>query len=104
MGKSATLGTFQQNYAEFFDASGAIDNTINQLKVKRPPTAPADDLSYMRTLVLRGPSIDILLIQIALALAVLSLVSFLFLSRVLAQGLTFVLLSTGVAIAFFLRS
>jgi hypothetical protein len=102
--QSATWGTFQQNYAAFPDTNVSIDNTINQLKVKRPPTAPADDLSYMRSLILQGPSIDILMIQIALALAVLSLVSFLFLSRELAQGLSFILLSTGVAIGFFLRS
>jgi hypothetical protein len=62
-----------------------------------------DDLTRERQLILRGPGIDVLLIQLALFLAVLSLLSFLVLPSDAAQGLTFLLLCTGVAIGFFLR-
>ena len=95
--------TLQRQYTEFADVSNAMDSASARLKTKRPPTAPAEDLSRERQLILNGPGIDILLIQLALLLAVLSLLSFLLLSRPLAQGVTFVLLSTGVAVGFFLR-
>lgn len=88
------------NYAEF---SAELEKTNKELKPLRPPTAPADDLSLERQLILYGPKIDLLMIQIALFFAVLSLLSFLFLSRDIAQGLSFLLLCTGVALGFFLR-
>ena len=87
-----------------FEASGkALKETNKELKPLRPPTAPAEDLSLERQLILNGPRIDLLMIQIALFFAVLSLVSFLFLDRDMAQGITFLLLCTGVALGFFLR-
>jgi hypothetical protein len=94
-----THNALRRQYAEFSE----LDATTATLASKRPRTAPAEDLSRERQLILNGPGIDILLIQVALILAVLSLLSFLVLSRPLAQGVTFVLLSTGVAIGFFLR-
>lgn len=88
------------SYAEF---SSALEETNKQLKPLRPPTSPADDLSLERQLILYGPKIDLLMIQIALFFAVLSLLSFLFLDRTMAQGISFLLLCTGVALGFFLR-
>ena len=88
------------NYADF---SAELKETNKQLKPLRPSTAPADDLSLERQLILYGPKIDMLMIQIALFFAVLSLLSFLFLDRTTAQGLSFLLLCTGVALGFFLR-
>ena len=95
--------TVQSGHAEYTSASDDIAETNRQLQVKRPPTAPADDLSRERELILRGPGIDILMIQIALFVSVLSLLSFLVLSRETAQGMTLLLLCSGVAIGFFLR-
>ena len=95
--------SLQSRYADFSAGSAALENTNKVLKPKRLPTAPAEDLSRARELVLNGPTIDILMIQVALFFAVLSLVSFLVLPRDAAQGLTFLLLCTGVAIGFFLR-
>jgi len=90
-------------YADFTEANKELEETTKALKPRRPPTAPAEDLSKERQLLLRGPGIDVLMIQVALFCAVLSLLSFLVFSRDVAQGLTFLLLCTGVAIGFFLR-
>ena len=89
--------------AEFEASNNALKETNKKLKPRRAPTAPADDLSRERQLILQGPRIDLLMIQIALFFAVLSLLSFLFLDREMAQGITFLLLCTGVALGFFLR-
>lgn len=90
-------------YADFTEANKELEETTKTLKPRRPPTAPAEDLSRERQLLLQGPGIDILMIQVALFCAVLSLLSFLVFSRDVAQGVTFLLLCTGVAIGFFLR-
>ena len=95
--------TVQSTPSEYALAGDEIANTNRQLNMKRPPTAPVDDLSRERALILRGPTIDILMIQIALFLSILSLLSFMVLSRDMAQGMTFLLLCSGVAIGFFLR-
>ena len=89
--------------SEYASVDGALEDTKKAMKPLRPPTAPADDLSLERQLILYGPKVDMLMIQIALFLIVLSLLSFLFLDSVTAQGITFLLLSTGVALGFFLR-
>jgi hypothetical protein len=93
-------GTIRSEYAEVTET---LKETNDELKPRRPPTAPADDLSRERALILYGPGVDMLMIQIALFFAVLSLLSFLFLSHEMAQGLSFLLLCTGVALGFFLR-
>lgn len=80
-----------------------LKTTIDELKHKRPPTAPAEDLSRERQLILQGPGIDVVVVQLALFLAVLAILSFLVLPRDMAQGIAFLLLCTGVAIGFFLR-
>jgi len=91
--------SIQSRYADF----SVLETANKELKPLRPPTAPAEDLSRERQLILQGPQVDMLMIQIALFFVVLSLLSFLFLSREAAQGMTFLLLSTGVALGFFLR-
>lgn len=90
-------------YADFTEANKELDETNKALKSRRPRTAPADDLSRERQLILNGPTLDVLMIQVALFFAVLSLLSFLVFSQTVAQGVTFLLLCTGVAIGFFLR-
>jgi hypothetical protein len=89
----------RSQYAEFDD----LYQTNESLKPFRNPTAPAEDLSRERQLILYGPRESMLMLQIALFFTVLSLLSFLFLSTEMAQGVTFLLLSTGVALGFFLR-
>lgn len=93
----------EKRYADFAVANDELKETNRILNPRRPPIAPADDLSKERQLILMGPGIDVLMIQVALFFAVLSLLSFLVFSRDVAQGLTFLLLCTGVAIGFFLR-
>ena len=89
--------------SEYAEVTETLKETNAELKHRRPPTAPADDLSRERALILYGPGVDMLMIQIALFFAVLSLLSFLFLSHEMAQGVSFLLLCTGVALGFFLR-
>ena len=89
--------------SEYARVDNAFQDTSKKLKPLRPPTAPVDDLTRERQLILNGPRIDLLMIQVALFFAVLSLLSFLFLDRDMAQGITFLLLCTGVALGFFLR-
>jgi hypothetical protein len=93
----------EKRYADFAIANDELKETNRILNPRKPPTAPAEDLSKERQLILMGPGIDVLMIQVALFFAVLSLLSFLVFSRDVAQGLTFLLLCTGVAIGFFLR-
>ncbi len=93
----------ESRYADFTSANDELKDTNQKLKPRRPKVAPADDLSKERQMLLMGPKIDVLMIQVALFFAVMSLLSFLVLSRDVAQGLTFLLLCTGVAIGFFLR-
>jgi hypothetical protein len=93
----------EKRYADFAIANDELKETNRILNPRKPPTAPAEDLSKERQLILMGPGIDVLMIQVALFFAVLSLLSFLVFSRDIAQGLTFLLLCTGVAIGFFLR-
>jgi hypothetical protein len=93
-------GTIKSEYAAVDDA---LQQTNNRLKPLRSPTAPAEDLSRERELILYGPGVNLLMIQVALFFTVLSLLSFLFLNRDIAQGITFLLLCTGVALGFFLR-
>ena len=89
--------------SEYAEVDGAFVESIQELKPLRPPTAPAEDLSEERQRILFGPKIDMLMLQIALFFTVLSLLSFLFLDRTMAQGISFLLLCTGVALGFFLR-
>jgi hypothetical protein len=93
----------ESRYADFTEANKELKDTNDQLRPRRPKVAPAVDLSRERQLVLQGPTIDVLMIQVALFFAVMSLLSFLVFSRTVAQGVTFLLLCTGVAIGFFLR-
>jgi hypothetical protein len=93
----------EKRYADFTVANDELKETNRTLKPRRPPVAPADDLSKERQLLLMGPGIDVLMIQVALFFAVMSLLSFLVFSREVAQGMSFLLLCTGVAIGFFLR-
>lgn len=99
MASPSATQQLRSTHAEF---TTDISDTLQQLRPKRPPTAPVDDLTRERQLILQGPRVDVLMIQIALFLAVLSLVSFVALDRDTAQGVTVLLLSTGVAIGFFL--
>ena len=93
----------ESRYADFQEANEALESTTRALKTKRAPVAPADDLSEARSLVMYAPKVDILLVQVALFLAVLSILGFLLFPREVAQGVAFLLLCTGVAVGFFLR-
>ena len=80
-----------------------IKEISDSLKPFRPPTQPSSDIEQERQSILRITQHKLLLIQIVLFLIVLSMLSYLFLSFELANGITFLLLCVGVALGFFLR-
>lgn len=83
--------------------SRELREVTDSLKPFRPPTQPSSDLEEERKSILRIAEQNLLLIQVVLFLVVLSLLSYLFLSPTVANGLTFLLLCVGVALGFFLR-
>jgi hypothetical protein len=86
--------------------SGVLDaiRTTNQsLKPMRAKTAPADDLERERRAISLDARQSLVLVQLALFLTVLALLSYLILPRDWANGISFLLLCVGVASGFFLR-
>jgi hypothetical protein len=83
--------------------SRELRDVTESLKPFRPPTQPSSDIARERQAILRVTQQDLLLVQVVLFLIVLSLLSYLFLSFEMANGLTFLLLCVGVALGFFLR-
>ena len=84
-------------------ATLAVQATSNSLRRTRPPTAPANDLEKERREISFELRQNMLLVQIALFLLVVSMISYLILPTGWAQGITFLLLCVGIATAFFLR-
>lgn len=97
--------TLQTRYAAYTGSSDAIEKTLQTLKPLRPRVAPAEDLSLERRFLLQaGESrVSPLVLQVALFLIVLSLLSYLVFSPSTAHMVTFLLLSVGIAAGFFLR-
>lgn len=83
--------------------SRELREVTESLKPFRPPTQPSSDIEQERQSILRVAQHNLLLIQVVLFLIVLSMLSYLFLSFELANGITFLLLCVGVALGFFLR-
>jgi hypothetical protein len=100
-----TYGQAQGDYATY--SSQAIAKTIrdtNQaLKPLRPKTAPADDLALERRKISLEAQESLVLIQLALFLVFLSLLSYVVLPRDWAHGSSFLLLCVGIGSGFFLR-
>ena len=69
----------------------------------RAKTAPADDLERERRAISLDARRSLVLVQLALFLMVLSLLSYFILPRDWANGISFILLCVGVASGFFLR-
>ena len=83
--------------------SDAIKDVTDSLKPMRPPTAPASDIEIERRGITTESQQQLLFIQIALTLAVLSLLSYLVMPVDYAHGVAFLLLSVGISFGFFLR-
>lgn len=81
----------------------AIRDTNTSLKELRPPTAPGDDIEHERQAIQKIVSRRILLLQIVLAILVLSLVAYLVMPVTYAHGIVFLLLCVGIAVGIFLE-
>lgn len=83
--------------------SDAIRETDQALKPLRAKTAPAEDLELERRKISLEARQSLVLIQLALFLVFLSLVSYIVLPVGWASGISFLLLCVGIASGFFLR-
>lgn len=96
----------QGEYAGFTEAAGTtniIKEVSDSLTPFRAKTAPASDLEKERKAISLISQQRILLVQIALFIAVLVLLTYAIIPGDKAHTVAFLLLSVGVAMAFFLR-
>ena len=98
-------GKIQQDYAVYSNmgVTQAIRETSQALKPLRAKTAPADDLAEERRKISIDARQSLVLIQLALFLVFLSLLSYVVLPRQWAHGISFLLLCVGIGSGFFLR-
>jgi len=95
----------QSNYSDFKDSSATaekIKEVNNTLKRMRAPTAPSSDLEKERKAILSIQTHDLFFIQFSLFLLVLVFLTYVTLPTDTAHILSFLLLSVGVSIGFFL--
>lgn len=96
----------QGEYAGFSSAAGTTDiikEVSNSLTPFRPKTAPASDLEKERKAIAEITNQKLLMAQIALFIAVLVLLTYVVIPGDGAHTVAFLLLTVGVAAAFFLR-
>ncbi len=96
----------QGEYAGFTSAAGTVDvlkEVSNSLTPFRPKTAPASDLEKERKAIAEITNQKLLMAQIALFVVVLVLLTYVVIPGNSAHTVAFLLLSVGVAAAFFLR-
>lgn len=80
-----------------------IEEVNQSLKPFRPPTAPSSDLEIERRAIRSSGRISFIYVQIALFVLLAVLVSYLVLPQGIANGVSVLLLSVGIAVGFFLR-
>lgn len=90
------------NYSSAVDVGNKIKSVTDSLKPMRPPLA-GTEISMERKRILETSQPNMLVIQIALAIAVLSLLVYLVVPLQYAHILVFLLLSVGVAVGIFLK-
>ena len=96
----------QSEYAAF-DSSQQGLQTLREVSKSltplRPPTAPESDIEIERQKILNLQANRLLFIQIALALVVFALITYMTFPVDIAHGVAFILLSLGISFGFFLR-
>ena len=105
MSDVSSYGRIQSEYATYSNQgiTDAIRETDQALKPLRPRTAPAEDLELERRKITADARQSLVLVQLALFLVFLSLLSYVILPQVWANGISFLLLCVGIAAGFFLR-
>ena len=98
-------GRIQSDYATYSNmgVTEAIRDTQQALKPLRAKTAPAEDLALERRKISADVRQSLVLVQLALFLVFLSLLSYIVLPRDWAHGISFLLLCVGIGSGFFLR-
>jgi hypothetical protein len=100
----ARIGNDEKMFKNSRMVSDELRKIKNTLKTKRPPTAPSSDLEQERQEIIQIGKQSLYFIQFALLLVVLVLLSYIVLPLTYANSISFLLLSVGVAIGFFLRT
>jgi len=105
MANVSSYGRIQSDYATYSTQgiTTAIRETDQALKPLRAKTAPAEDLELERRKITTDARQSLVLIQLALFLVFLSLLSYVVLPREWAHGISFLLLCVGIGSGFFLR-
>lgn len=91
------------NYSSNAKVAKEFEDVTQSLKPFRPPTAPSSDLEKERKAILAISQKDMFFIQIALFLAVLSLLAYMVLPTDSAHGLALLFLTVAISFGFFLR-
>jgi ABC-type multidrug transport system fused ATPase/permease subunit len=91
------------NYSSNAKVAKELEEVTKSLTPFRPPTAPSSDLEIERKAILAISQKDMFFIQIALFLAVLSLLAYIVLPTDYAHGLALLFLSVAISFGFFLR-
>jgi hypothetical protein len=105
MANVSSYGRIQSEYASYSNQGvlDAVRSTEQALKPLRAKTAPAEDLELERRKITTDAQQSLALIQLALFLVFLSLLSYVVLPREWAHGISFLLLCVGIGSGFFLR-
>lgn len=105
MANVASYGRIQSEYATYSNQgiTAALRETEQSLKPLRAKTAPAEDLELERRKISNDAKQSLVLVQLALFLVFLSLLSYIVLPITWAHGVSFLLLCVGIATGFFLR-
>jgi hypothetical protein len=105
MSNVASYGRIQSEYASYSNQGvlDAVRSTEQALKPLRAKTAPAEDLEMERRKITLDARQSLVLVQLALFLVFLSLLTYVVLPRDWAHGISFLLLCVGIGTGFFLR-
>ena len=105
MSNVSSYGRIQSEYASYSNQgiTEAIRTTDQALKPLRAKTAPADDLELERRKISLDARQSLILVQLALFLVFLSLLSYVVLPRDWAHAISFLLVCVGIGSGFFLR-
>ena len=103
--KVHSYGSIKSDYAAYSNQgiTDAIRETDQALKPLRAKTAPSEDLELERRKISQEQQQSLVLIQLALFIVFLSLLSYVVLPIAWAHGISFLLLCVGIASGFFLR-
>ena len=91
------------NYSSNAKVAKELEDVTQSLKPMRPPTAPSSDLEKERKAILAISQKDMFFVQIALFLAILSLLAYVVLPTDYAHGIVLLFLTVAISFGFFLR-